>query len=197
MNIYLTDQTNNFPVLLAKLMTMPSMTFDKNKLREQTTSIDIRGNTTLKNLNLDFLFDYNIFPAAIMTFVTQWKVEERRMKIGDVILQQVFVPPTQSFSQKLVFGVRINHIIDDDWRRGFSYETIVGHVEKGESTFTIEEGESGLVFKIQTYSEPGNLLTRILGPFCTVPYQKYCTRTALENVRRQIEMQATNAQHSV
>ena len=109
------------------------------------------------------------------------------MKIGDTILQQVFIPPTKTFSQKIVFGVRINSIIDEAERTGFSYETIEGHVEKGESTFTIEKGDGGLIFKIETFSEPGNLLTKLVGPIFTVPYQTYCTRTALENVKRQIE----------
>ena len=109
------------------------------------------------------------------------------MKIGDTILQQAFIPPTKTFSQKIVFGVRINSIIDEAKRKGFSYVTIEGHVEKGESIFTIEKSQGGLIFEIKTFSEPGNLLTRIVGPIFTVPYQTYCTRTALENVKRQIE----------
>ena len=168
-------------------MTKPTMTFDKTKLREKTTTIDIKTKGTLGQLNLDFLFDYKIFPSDIMTFMTQWRQEKRKMKIGDTILQQVYIPPTKTFSQKIVFGVRINSIIDEAERKGFSYETIEGHVEKGESTFTVEKGDGGLNFKIKTFSEPGNLLTKLIGPIFTVPYQTYCTRTALENVKRQIE----------
>lgn len=168
-------------------MTKPTMTFDKTKLKEKTTKIDIKTERTLGQLNLDFLFDYKIFPSSIMTFMTQWGKEQRKMKIGDTILQQVFIPPTKTFSQKIVFGVRINDIIDETERKGFSYETIEGHVEKGESTFTIENINGGLIFKIKTFSEPGNLLTKLVGPIFTVPYQTYCTRTALENVKKQIE----------
>ena len=109
------------------------------------------------------------------------------MKIGDTILQQAFIPPTKLFSQKMVFGVRISNIIDEADKKGFSYVTIDGHVEKGESTFTIEKGNSGLIFTIKTFSEPGNLMTKFVGPFFTVPYQTYCTRTALKNVKKQIE----------
>ncbi|NBW36199.1 MAG: DUF1990 family protein [Cytophagia bacterium] len=163
------------------------MTFDKTKLKEKTTTIKINTERTLGQLNLDFLFDYKIFPSNIMTFMTQWGQEKRKMKIGDTILQQVFIPPTRIFSQKIVFGVRVNDIIDEAERKGFSYETIEGHVEKGESTFTIEKGQDGLIFKIKTYSEPGNLMTKLVGPIFTVPYQTYCTRVALENVKRQIE----------
>ena len=67
------------------------------------------------------------------------------------------------------------------------YETLEGHVEKGISTFTIEKLEDKLIFKIQTFSAPGNFLTKLLGPVFSVPYQSYCTGNALENVERQID----------
>lgn len=187
MKIYLTDQTNNFDGLLKQLTGRPTMTFDKTKLKEKITMINIKTEKTLAQINLDFLFDYQIFPSNIMTFMTQWGQEKRKMKIGDTILQQAFIPPAKGVSQKIVFGVRINNIIDETGRKGFSYVTIEGHVEKGESTFTLENSDDGLIFKIQTFSEPGNLLTKVVGPIFTIPYQTYCTRIALENVKRQIE----------
>jgi hypothetical protein len=187
MKIYLTDQVNNFDRLLKELMAKPTMTFEKTKLKEKTTTIDIETEKTLGQINLDFLFDYKIFPSNIMTFMTQWGQEKRKIKIGDTILQQAFIPPIKTLSQKIVFGVRINNIIDETDRKGFSYVTIDGHVEKGESTFTIENSNGGLIFRIKTFSEPGNLCTKLVGPIFTVPYQTYCTRTALENVKRQIE----------
>lgn len=187
MRIYLTDQTSNFEKHLEQLIAKPIMTFDKTKLKEKTTTIDVKSERTLDQLNLDFLFNYKIFPPSILTFLTEWGHENRKMKIGDTILQQAFIPPTKTFSQKIIFGVRINDIIDEAERKGFSYVTIEGHVEKGESTFTIEKSNGGLIFKIRTFSEPGNLLTRLVGPIFTVPYQTFCTRTALFNVKRQIE----------
>ena len=187
MKIYLTDQADNFDGLLELLTAKPTMTFDKAKLKEKTTSIHIKTPKGLGQVTLDFLFDYKIFPSNIMTFITQWGQEKRKMRIGDSILQQVFIPPTKSFSQKLVFGVRVTNIIDESDRKGFSYATIEGHVEKGESTFTIEESDGGLIFKIKTFSEPGNLLAKLVGPIFTTPYQTYCTGKALENVKRQME----------
>lgn len=187
MKIYLTDQSNNFAELLNDLATKATMSFDKTNLKEKTTVIEIKTKETLSQINLDFLFDYKIFPSNIMTFLTQWSMEKRKMKIGDNILQQVFIPPVKTFSQKVVFGVRINSLIDEPDKIGFSYETIEGHVEKGESTFTLEKSGRGLIFKIKTFSAPGNLLTKLVGPIFTVPYQTYCTRKALENVKQQIE----------
>lgn len=188
MRVHITDQADNFDRLLKELTTKPTMTFDKTKLKEKTTTVDIQTQKNLGEIDLDFFFDYKIFPSDIMTFMTQWGQEKRKMKIGDTILQQAFIPPTKTFSQKVVFGVRINSIIDETDRKGFSYVKIDGHVEKGESTFTIENSNDGLIFKIKTFSEPGNLLTKLVGPIFTVPYQTYCTRTALENVKRQIEL---------
>lgn len=113
----------------------------------------------------------------------------RKMKIGDTIAQQVYIPPSRTFSQKIIFGVRINEIIEQADKKGFSYETLEGHVEKGVSTFTVERLDNKIVFKVQTYSTPGNILTKILGPIFSVPYQTFCTKTALKNVKRQLENQ--------
>lgn len=183
MKIFLTDQSKNFAALLEQFIARPTMSFDKTKLKETTTTINIQTDRRLDDIDLNFLFDYQIFPSNIMAFLTQWAHEKRKMRVGDTILQQVFVLPTRWFSQKIVFGVRITDIIEERDRRGFSYETIEGHVERGESTFTLENTYQGLVFKIRTFSEPGNLLTKLVGPIFSVPYQAYCTRAALENVR--------------
>lgn len=192
MRIFFRDQTHNFIKLLEQLKSTPPTTFDKTKLKEKTTTTTIKTNQTLKELDLRFFFNYNIFPPNIMSFMTQWEHEHRQMQIGDTILQQVFIPPIKTFSKKIIFGVRINGIIDEPERKGFSYVTLEGHVEKGESAFTVENSDAGLIFKIHTFSEPGNLLTKIAGPIFTVPYQAYCTRAALENVGRQIEQQSWN-----
>jgi len=162
------------------------MTFDKSKLTKKVSTIHLTTDKRLQEIDLGFLFDYKIFPSNIMTCRTQWGQEKRKMKIGDTILQQATIPPTKVFSQKIIFGVRINKIIDEEERKGFSYETIEGHVERGESTFTMEQNGPGLIFRIMTFSEPGNLLTKLFGPIFTVPYQTYCTRRTLENVKKLI-----------
>lgn len=187
MKIYVFDQSVNFDFHLKELVTKPPMTFDKTKLKEKTTSIDIDSKKPLAQIDLDFLFDYKIFPSNILTCKTQWEHEKRKMKVGDTIVQQVYLPPIKMFSQKVVFGVRVSNIIDETNRKGFSYATIEGHVKRGESFFILERSKQGLIFTIKTFSEPGNLLTILLGPFLTIPYQTFCTRKALENIKRQIE----------
>jgi hypothetical protein len=189
MKIYLIDQKNKFKKHLDFLKSKMVMKYDKNLLEEKTSSIDINSKKKIEELNVDFLFDYQIFPDNIMSFKTQWSDEKRKMEIGDTIAQQVFLPPSKNFSQKIVFGVRINEIINQTDKKGFSYETLEGHVEKGVSTFTIEQIGDRLVFKIQTFSAAGNILTKLLAPIFSLPYQNYCTKMALKNVKRQLEAQ--------
>lgn len=189
MKIYLTDQKNKLKQHLNFLKKKDVIDYDKTRLREKITTIEINTTKKFDQLNLDFLFDYKIFPDNIMTFKNQWTDENRKMIIGDTIAQQVFIPPTKTFSQKIIFGVRVNKIIDQADRKGFSYETLEGHVEKGISTFTVEQLDNKIIFKIQTYSTSGNILTKLLGPIFSVPYQTFCTKTALKNVKRQLENQ--------
>jgi hypothetical protein len=189
MKIYLTDQKNKFKQHLDFLKTKGVMDYDKTRLTEKITTTEINTTKKIDQLNLDFLFDYEIFPDNIMTFKNQWTDENRKMRIGDTIAQQVYIPPTKPFSQKLIFGVRVKEIIDQADKRGFSYETLEGHVEKGISIFTVEQLDNKLIFKVQTYSTPGNILTKLLGPIFSVPYQTFCTKTALKNVKRRLENQ--------
>ncbi|MCG2794018.1 MAG: DUF1990 domain-containing protein [Weeksellaceae bacterium] len=165
------------------------MNYDKVKLIEKITEIDIETKKSINGIDLKFLFHYKIFPDNILIFKTQWNDENREIKIGDTILQQVFIPPLKSFSQKIIFGVRIKEIINEENRKGFSYETLEGHVEKGISTFTIEDFNQKITFKIHTFSTPGNIFSKLLAPIFSIPYQTYCTKQALKNVKNQIENQ--------
>jgi hypothetical protein len=190
MKVYLTDQTKNFPKHLEFLNKQEIIKYDISRLKQKTTTIKIDTNKNLTDLNTDFFFDYKIFPNSIMTFLTQWDYEKRKMQIGDTIVQQAFIPPFRGFSQKIIFGVRISDIIDEPIRIGFSYETIIGHVEMGKSIFTIEKTESGnTIFKIHTFAKPGNKLTQLVGPIFSVPYQTFCTGQALKNVKQKLENQ--------
>ncbi len=189
MKVYLSNQKNKFKKHLEDLKSKNVMIYDKSKLVEKITQIPIDKEKTIDEIDLEFLFDYKIFPSNILIFKTQWNDENREMKIGDTILQQVFLPPIKSFSQKIIFGVRIKEIINQENIKGFSYETLEGHVEKGISTFTIEELNQKIIFKIHTFSTPGNILSKLLAPIFSIPYQTYCTKQALKNVKQQIENQ--------
>jgi hypothetical protein len=187
MRIYLTDQSKQFPKHLEFMKGQSVMDYEKAGLVEKITIIPVDTGKELQELNTDFFFEYKIFPTRILTFLTQWNFQNREMRVGDTIVQQAFIPPFGRVSQKIIFGVRINEIIKEPNRIGFSYETLKGHVEKGVSIFTIERTDNKIVFKVHTFSSPGNFLTRLLGPILSVPYQAYCTRQGLLNVKRQLE----------
>jgi uncharacterized protein (UPF0548 family) len=188
MQLYLTDQQNNFDKHLQNFIGQPVMSYSRQKLREQVTTIAL-GAQSINDASTDILFQYKIFPKHIMACKMQWEAEGRSMQAGDTILQQVYIPPVRGLSFKLIFGVRIHSIIHDATRTGFSYETLQGHVERGISTFTFEQTNGGqLIFKIHTFSEPGNPFTKLVAPLFALPYQAYCTREALRNVRRQLDI---------
>jgi hypothetical protein len=189
MNIYLSSQEKHFDRLLEKLMRESVMRYQKESLKEQITTIRIHTPRSIADLDLSFFFNYTIFPTSILIAKAQWEVENRLIRVGDTILQQVFLPPFKTFSQKVIFGVRVNRIINETQRRGFSYETLEGHVERGESTFVIEQDHDQIIFKILTYSQPANAFIKTFASWAALPYQRYCTRMALENVRRQIQGQ--------
>ena len=98
-----------------------------------------------------------------MTYLTQWASEKREMQIGDTIVQQAFIPALRHLSQKIIFGVRINDIINEPTKIGFTYEILKGHVERGISIFTIEKtADQKTIFKVHTFSQPGNILTKLV-----------------------------------
>ena len=181
MNIFLTDQTNKLPKHLEQLKAVPVMSYDPTRLKEQVSTIELA--TNFEKHNQSVLFNYQIFPNRIMTFLTEWGHESREIRTGDTIVQQVYIPPLMNFSQKIIFGVRIKELINESNRIGFSYETLEGHVELGISTFTVELVNNQTIFKIHTFSTPGNTLTKLLGPIFSRPYQSYCTNAALTNFR--------------
>ena len=161
------------------------MDYVRDDLREKITTVEV--DSEFLKINLDFFFNYEIFPDYIIDSLCQWNKEGRKMKVGDTIVQQAFLPPVKGLSQKVIFAVRISEIIDQPERKGFSYETLDGHVEKGISIFTIEKKMEKSIFKIHTFSKPGNLLTSLVGPIFSLPYQSFCTKKALNNVKERIE----------
>jgi uncharacterized protein (UPF0548 family) len=189
MKLYLVNQQKNFKKHLDFLKGTRVMPYDGSVLREKVTGIHINTNKPFEELDLDFFFNYEIFPDTIMSFKTQWQDEKRNMQVGDTIVQQVYIPPIKKISQKLIFGVRINEIITKKDRLGFSYETLEGHVEKGVSLFILEKKQDAIIFNIQTFSAGGNFLSRLLGPVFSTPYQTFCTKKALKHVKKQLEKQ--------
>jgi hypothetical protein len=151
-------------------------------LRERVCSIKIVSNASpIADYDTRFFFDYDIFPRLIMSTHREWQLERRRIKLGDVIIQRIFVPPLGG-GMCVECAVRICGVVNEAHRCGFSYETLMGHIEKGVSEFYLHKKNENIVFTIQTRSGPGHWLTSVIRPFA-VAYQRWCTRQALLHVR--------------
>lgn len=181
MKIFLSNQNKLFPVHLNKLCTYRVIPYSKENLKHKTSTKQIKSMLNLESIDLKDFFNYKIFPANILQAYTQWENEDRYMQVNDTIVQQIQIPPIIGFSQKIIMGVRIKEIINSNKSKGFSYETLEGHVEKGISTFIVERKNNSLYFTIETYSSaniPGLSMFQSLSSL----YQDYCTKQALNFV---------------
>lgn len=171
----------------------PSLSFDEAKATsrnfadqrafpERTSAIALGVAGPIRKWQTEFLFDYLIFPAAIMRFEAEWGKKRRKMEVGDVILQRAVMPPI-GFGVCLEFAVRVSALIQEEKRLGFAYETLFGHAESGVSEFYFEDRDGQLFFTIHTFSQPGHWTARVAKHLFTLPYQAWCTRRALANVR--------------
>lgn len=167
---------------------------DPRSLTERTSSVSLGLAAPIRNWHTDFLFDYCVFPQSIMRFDAEWRTLARRMAVGDVILQRALLPPV-GFGFCLEFAVRVCRIIDGEKRLGFGYETLEGHAERGESEFYFEELDGAVTFTIHTRSEPGHWSSRLGKHVFTLPYQAWCTRRALEQVRRRFHLENKHGNH--
>lgn len=183
MKLFLLDQHKRlerfFPVFKPLAMSYDSHTV----LREKVTSLVVPGAsvTDLTRCDLNFLFDYVVFPPDIMKYATEWKQQSRAMQKGDIIIQQASVPPIP-VSLKMVFAVRVVDMFRSPTKVGFSYGTLKGHAEMGISEFYFSIQDGVVRANIHTYSAPGAILTRMVAPFLTLPYQQYCTNRALRRM---------------
>ncbi|MBC7389178.1 MAG: DUF1990 family protein [Opitutaceae bacterium] len=181
--IFFSNQHEHFVEHLTELKNSKIIPYQKAFIKHKISRQVINRN--FSDLSFENFFSYNIFPSSILTAYGQWEAERRTMQLGDTIVQQINIPPFNRLSQKLIVGVRIKEVFNSDGCKGFSYETLRGHVEKGISTFRIEPQKSSSAFTIETYSAPAMPLLKLFGPFSSL-YQDYCTNKALKNV-------ATNA----
>lgn len=196
MQLFLRDQRARLAQFLSIFETRPLSYTDGFRLREQTTRLVVPTQLPMDDLtacNVTFLRDYQIFPKRILVFAAQWQIEQRRMRPGDLIVQQVFLPPTR-VSVKGVFAVRVLEVWSEPANVGFSYGTVEGHVERGISRFALQVSAGRLYAVIHTTSEPALLLSRVLGPLFTLPYQRYCTRKVVERMRDEFLRANPNAQ---
>lgn len=134
----------------------------------------------------EVLFQYAIFPECMLKGFGQWELENRTMQAGDVLIQQVYLPPFKRISIKGIMTVRIREVVVEPTRIGFTYETLKGHVEQGQSGFWFLKDELGWKFRIHTFSRTAWSWNRPFEWLTTRPYQRYCTRKALKRIERMV-----------
>jgi hypothetical protein len=155
-------------------------------LKKRDYSIKLVPNAgSLTDYHTTFLFDYDIFPATIMSSKAQWQLEARQMQLGDVILQKLYIPPL-GWGLCIECAVRVCALENEPGKVGFAYETLPGHVEKGVSDFHICEQDGDILFGVHTRSAPAHWLARAARPIARC-YQSSCTRQALLHVKRRFE----------
>lgn len=165
----------------AQARMLPPNFRDAQAFPEKVATIVLDPPVRLQESRADFLFAYRIFPLRIIAFEAEWMNAGRGMAVGDIILQRAALPPFFA-GFRVEFAVRICAIINETSRRGFAYETLVGHAERGVSHFLLEEQAGSLRFTIRTHSAPAHWTSRLAGWWFTRPYQAWCTRQALAHV---------------
>jgi uncharacterized protein (UPF0548 family) len=117
----------------------------------------------------EVLLRYRIFPVHRMR--VHVCTPDGRIRPGATIIQRVFLGPLA-----MEMGVRVVEVFDrrgDKAGVGFTYATLQGHSERGLATFSIHEvSPNTLVFRIESWSVPGNLLARLARPFARRTQQK-------------------------
>jgi len=185
MRIAITNQHRRLASFLPVFKAKPLSYTDRTRFPEHRTTVSIpmaRSIVDLRSCNVEFFFDYDIFPPQILSALGEWQVENRDMRIGDVIVQQASVPPLR-ISFKCIFAVRVLDITQSSTEMGFTYGTLAGHVETGTSEFILALGNSGISAEIHTFSQPAHRVGRLIAPALTRPYQQYCTNRALTHMR--------------
>ena len=185
MRIAVTDQYKSLASFVPTFKTKPLSYADCARLPEHHTRVLIpivRSIPDLRSCNLEFFFEYDIFPRRILSALGEWQSENRSMRVGDVIVQQVSVPPLP-ISLKFVFAVRVLDVTQSPTQMSFTYGTLAGHVETGTSEFILVLRDNRLFAEIHTFSRPTHFLNRLVAPVLTRPYQQYCTDYALAHMR--------------
>lgn len=182
MNVSLFDQSKRLNTNLQALKSRKVEPYILSRLIEKRSEVSIPVKKEFKDFSFNFFFNYNIFPENILVHYSEWNLENRKIKNGDTIVQQIYFPPTKIFSQKIIVGVRIKDVNIESDLISFSYETLEGHIEKGISTFKVEQNGNNLIFSIHTFSQANNPLLRLISPIFSSPYQDFCTKAALNNM---------------
>jgi len=129
---------------------------------------------------VDALLAYDVFPPQQMRALVC--TSNNRVSMGATIVQRIFLGPIG-----FEVAVRVVDVFSgeagSERRSGFTYATLQGHMEKGISSFIVEQKPGGPVsFSIETRSRPGHWLIRFSGPLARL-IQKRANKKALAHLQ--------------
>lgn len=179
MKIFFKDQKIHFKKHLSDLKKVNIIPYQEQELKHKLNTQILKPDSYKSRI--DLLFNYKIFPSNILSAYPQWIDENRTIQPGDTIVQQINIPPLAYCSQRVIVGVRVKDVFNSNDCKGFSYETLEGHVEKGISIFKIEEIKDSAYFMIETYSSSALPILKIVQPISSW-YQDFCTKKALKSI---------------
>jgi uncharacterized protein (UPF0548 family) len=124
---------------------------------------------------------YRIFPKSMVERV----LAREPVEVGDTVGACYHLLP----GLDLFFASRVTAVLDDrsgdTWRTGFTYQTLVGHPELGEETFSVEKDDATgrISVALRSWSRPGAWLT-----WLAYPYARRCQlragRAALDHLEK-------------
>lgn len=116
----------------------------------------------------NMIWSFNLFPSSVMKVYSTFQLENRLMKKGDLIYEEINLIPGLVTTN----GINIiEEIIDEDKKKGFVCHSTKYHDEEGSLSCFVEERSSGeLVIVFETFSvfspffgfPPGSWISRYL-----------------------------------
>jgi uncharacterized protein (UPF0548 family) len=103
---------------------------------------------------------FRVFPESVL----QPLLRREPVEVGDTVGGCYHLAP----GIDLVFASRVTSVFDqksgDNWRAGFTYQTLRGHPELGEETFSVEKDEASgrITVALCSWSRPGTWLTWLI-----------------------------------
>lgn len=141
------------------------------------------------------LINFDIIPSTIMNVTTQWNLEGRLPQQGDVIFQRTHLIRIGNLHVvDVLSATRLGEVVDESDHFSLVYIATQGHPEKGFSRYSLRpNGEHSVIFKIETTSQPANILTKLASPIITRRTQLKITHSVLDTMERGVIMDLSGA----
>ncbi len=130
----------------------------------------------------DLILHYQFYPPTLMTHVSDFSRDMRRMRAADRVIQRIRAGI--SFVEALTMNV-IVHMIDEDSRAGFTYIATAAHSEMGEWSALIEKHPTGIKLTINALARTRPEFPPLLRGY-TRRLQKRAHQLGIEHFTQQV-----------